>query len=183
MDPTLDLPPPVAGSWTPCRAVIVVLADDVLARPELLRAAAEAIVYRSDSEIVVYAPGADPAAVAPAIEGLLVGAGLDGEDTDVSLLCVPAEVGDAAMRDAGATVLGRARRPRRSPPCPASTSTPLAGCAPSPSSTACGSATRTRPSSPGRRFTTRPRPTGGRPQRGSVRGSCSRSPATATPSR
>jgi hypothetical protein len=106
VEPTLDLDPPVAGSWTPCRAVVAVLADEVLARPELLRAAAEAIVFRSEGEIVVYAPGADPAAIAPAIEALLADAGLDGDDTEVSLLCVPAEVGDAAMCDAGATVVG-----------------------------------------------------------------------------
>jgi hypothetical protein len=98
--------PQGSGSWTPCRAVVAVLADEVLARPELLRAAAEALAFRSDGEIVVDAPGADPAAIAPGIEALLADAGLDGDDTEVSLLCVPAEVGDAAMRDAGATVLG-----------------------------------------------------------------------------
>jgi hypothetical protein len=48
------------------------------------------------ADVSVYAPGTDPAAIAPAIETLLADAGLDGDDTEVSPLCVPGEVGDAA---------------------------------------------------------------------------------------
>ena len=67
MNPAVAPSPQGSGSWTPSRAVVAVLVDDVLARPELLRGAAEELAFRSEGEIVVYAPGAHPAGTAPAI--------------------------------------------------------------------------------------------------------------------
>jgi hypothetical protein len=57
VNPAVAPPPQGYGSWTPSRAVVAVLAHDALARPELLRAEAEALAFRSDGEIVVDAPG------------------------------------------------------------------------------------------------------------------------------
>jgi glycosyltransferase involved in cell wall biosynthesis len=67
---------------------VLAFADELVARPELLRAYGERFRADDDVTLVIYSPGADPAELEPKLMGAVATAGLDSE-TSADLLALP----------------------------------------------------------------------------------------------
>jgi hypothetical protein len=90
------------------RFVCVAFAEEVLEQPALLDGYASALAGNPGCTLALYAPGADGDAMAAGLGPVLEAAGLDGADTDVTLLA-PADDGAAADVLDGAHALLSAR--------------------------------------------------------------------------
>ena len=67
---------------------VLAFADELVERPELLRAYGECFCSDDDVTLVIYSPGSDPAALEPELFAAAATAGLDGDDT-ADLLALP----------------------------------------------------------------------------------------------